>query len=319
MASLASNLCAQNTTSFNLNPEVTEPLLEKEVIETQDVETEDGRVSNKQYAQKVKDAWVYKQIQLRQGEFTSYREAKVFCGTWNVNAKKAQFEGVSLSLESWLGQAMQCDIVAIGLQEIVDLNAVNVAVDNKSVKTSQYWLDKIGKSLDGGNGTFRLVGSRHLVGILICVFVRVDHLSRVKYVDTEQVAVGVMGIAGNKGGVSVRVQFYDSTFCFINSHLAAHRENVIGRNNDFKNIFERTKFDIGIEAVQEVINAGSLHLWRTGDSSVKIVNHDHVFWFGDLNYRIDDSISTEACLDMVRGTILVIIKFYPYSNNHRLG
>ena len=38
---------------------------------------------------------------------------------------------------------------------------------------------------------------------------------------------------GNKGGAAIRMKILDSTVCFVCSHLAAHRENVAGRNADF--------------------------------------------------------------------------------------
>ena len=47
---------------------------------------------------------------------------------------------------------------------------------------------------------------------------------------------------GNKGGASIRFRFYDSTMCFVCSHLAAHRGNVSGRNADFHNIVDKTVF-----------------------------------------------------------------------------
>ena len=47
---------------------------------------------------------------------------------------------------------------------------------------------------------------------------------------------------GNKGGASIRFRLYDSTMCFVCSHLAAHRGNVSGRNADFHNIIDKTIF-----------------------------------------------------------------------------
>ena len=68
----------------------------------------------------------------------------MFVGTFNVNAK-----GKDETLEPWLcadwganGENAP-DIVAVGFQEIVDLNAMNVTVDNKSQQRAQYWVDKI--------------------------------------------------------------------------------------------------------------------------------------------------------------------------------
>lgn len=114
------------------------------------------------------------------------------------------------------------------------------------------------------------VGEKHLVGILILVFVKEMHTKNIKEVYGATVGVGLMGMAGNKGGASIRFKFYDSQLCFgelvgekknmhgyiflkhplppsppifpVCAHLAAHRENVEGRNSDFANIIAKTVF-----------------------------------------------------------------------------
>ena len=60
-----------------------------------------------------------------------------------------------------------------------------------------------------------------MVGLLIVIFVLRSHMNRVQFVQAQLVGVGVLGMGGNKGGV--RLQFYDSTICFVCEHLAAHR------------------------------------------------------------------------------------------------
>lgn len=274
---------------------------------TPDEETADGRIRNREAVAKIRDTWIYKQVRARQDEFTQYRNARVFCGTWNVNAKGKGEE----SLVEWLCRdwGPNCevapDIVAVGFQEIVDLNAVNVAVDNKTQQRSQFWAERLSSTLNdprmtGGDPQkeYVMLAQKSLVGLLICVFVKIVHQPRVQYVQSGSVGVGVMGMMGNKGGVSIRLQFYDSTFCFVCSHLAAHRENVTGRNADFSNVFLKTSFDIGEEAIREVIRSGSLSHWVIGSSAVGIQDHDIVVWVGDLNYRIDESLMTEKVLEL---------------------
>ena len=46
-------------------------------------------------------------------------------------------------------------------------------------------------------------------------------------------ATGLLGMMGNKGGAAIRFKLMDNSICFVCSHLAAHRENVAGRNADF--------------------------------------------------------------------------------------
>lgn len=234
-------------------------------------------------------------------------QALLFTGTWNVNAK-----GKEENLDAWICSEWgpdgryAPDIVAVGFQEIVDLNAVNVAVDNKTQQRSQYWTERLRATLNSPQHTqgnpqergYALLMQRSMVGLLICVFVKAPHRNRVKAISSDSVGVGVMGMMGNKGGVSIRVQFYDSTLCFVNSHLAAHRENVAGRNADFVNVLSKLSFDVGEDSVREVIRNGSMSQWASGSSSVGIADHDLVFWLGDLNYRIDESLPTERVLHL---------------------
>jgi inositol polyphosphate 5-phosphatase INPP5B/F len=279
------------------------------VTRAADEETEDGRVRNAEASGKIRDTWIYKQIRLRQAEFTQFRQATVFLGTWNVNAKGKHED----ALDGWLfadcnsrsggGGATLPDIVAVAFQEIVDLNAVNVAVDNKTQQRSQFWSERILATLNQRD-SYVLLSQRSMVGLLICVFTKAVHQRRVNHVSTASVGVGVMGMMGNKGGVSVRMQFYDSTLVFISSHLAAHRENVTGRNADFANVLSKTTFDVGEDAIREVIRSGSMSHWVIGSSSVGIPDHDVVFWLGDLNYRIDESMMTEKVLQLSEKGVL---------------
>eukprot|EP00536_Pseudo-nitzschia_multiseries_P005680 jgi/Psemu1/324006/estExt_fgenesh1_pg.C_1090014 len=276
------------------------------VTRAQDEETEDGRICNREAMARIRDAWVNQRVRERVREFTEYRQSNIFVGTWNVNAK-----GKDESLQEWIcGDAyrhnLMPDVVAVGFQEIVDLNAVNVTVSNKTEQRSQYWSNRLLATLNptrDRNGhplkpQYSLVEQRSLVGLLVCLFVRVQHLPRCKAIRSDSVGVGVMGMMGNKGGVSVRLQFYDSTICFVCTHLAAHRENVAGRNADFFNVFSKTSFEVGEDVVRETIRNGSMSQWAIGNSSVGVADHDAVFWLGDLNYRIDESMPTEKVLEL---------------------
>jgi hypothetical protein len=50
--------------------------LDRQMIVTKsaDEETEDGRIRNREAMVKIRDAWIYKQIRLRQDEFTQYKQ-----------------------------------------------------------------------------------------------------------------------------------------------------------------------------------------------------------------------------------------------------
>lgn len=51
------------------------------------------------------------------------------------------------------------------------------------------------------------------------------------------------GILGNKGAVAVRMEVAGtSSLCFVCVHMAAHRENVLARNAEYKLIASRPIF-----------------------------------------------------------------------------
>lgn len=47
---------------------------------------------------------------------------------------------------------------------------------------------------------------------------------------------GLRGMSGNKGAVGIRLDYYDTNFCFVTAHLAAGHSNVEERNADYRTI-----------------------------------------------------------------------------------
>ena len=290
---------------------------------------DDGRSVDHAQIQRIRTEWIDAQMMEKEESFVRLKELNVFCGTWNVAAKKPE----NIDLTEWLLPARAAsptqpvqpssssssssstntldkypDLFVVGFQEIVDLNAINVAIDSQSQKRGEFWRGKIAECLASGITSCRYlpVFTKHLVGILLCVFARDSIAPDIYDVRFCTAGVGIMGFAGNKGGVSIRMNIHQTSFCFVCSHLAAHRENVKGRNEDFHNIIEKTKFDRNKDSVRtpwEGVNPNSErpmygnHL--LSDWTLKLHEHDIIFWIGDLNYRIDDSISTEVVFDRV--------------------
>ena len=49
-------------------------------------------------------------------------------------------------------------------------------------------------------------------------------------------------MSGNKGAVAIRLEYYDTDFCFVTAHLAAGHSNVEERNADYRTIVDGLHF-----------------------------------------------------------------------------
>lgn len=85
-------------------------------------------------------------------------------------------------------------------------------------------------------------------------------------------------IHGNKGGIAIRFFFDDSSLCFVNCHLAAGQSHTQDRNADAEGILQSATFPVFTNPADISTNGG--------DGSL-IIDHEHSFLSGDLNYRID--------------------------------
>ena len=188
---------------------------------------------------------------------------------------------------------------------------MNVAINSSETqKKTQFWHDKISECLEFSRIKYTLIMEKALVGLLLCVYVKDELLSHVMDVRSASTGVGLMGMMGNKGGVAVRLSLYDSSLCFVCAHLAAHRENIAGRNSDFKNIIERSVFaadPANIEVPTNIAGDDSLGnivmpkraALQNLSRDLQILDHEIVYWIGDLNYRIDDVFSTEEVFALI--------------------
>lgn len=131
-----------------------------------------------------------------------------------------------------------------------------------------------------GNG-FVALKPACLWQIRLWVFVRRELSYNVSGIHLCDEATGIGNVLGNKGATAVALTYKTCQLCFVNSHLAAHQGNVQERNSQ---VFEIMK---GM---------------RLNDSSKEIVSQfHHIFWIGDLNYRLNVSVSDQSD-DSVRKT-----------------
>ncbi|KAI3713586.1 hypothetical protein L1987_72167 [Smallanthus sonchifolius] len=115
--------------------------------------------------------------------------------------------------------------------------------------------------------------SKQMVGIYISVWVRKRLRRHINNLKVSPVGVGLMGYMGNKGSVSISMSLYQTRLCFVCSHLTSGHKvgDEERRNSNVSEILKRTRFSTVLDP----------------DQPQTIPCHDQIFWFGDLNYRIN--------------------------------
>ncbi|XP_015688885.1 type I inositol polyphosphate 5-phosphatase 10 isoform X1 [Oryza brachyantha] len=122
---------------------------------------------------------------------------------------------------------------------------------------------------------YNLIACKQMVGIFVMVWVKKELVQHIGHLRTTCIGRGILGCLGNKGCISVSMTLHQTSFCFICSHLASGQKegDEFRRNSDVLEILRLTLFS---------------RICRRGARKIpeKILEHDKVIWFGDLNYRI---------------------------------
>ncbi|CAH8585562.1 unnamed protein product [Schistosoma mattheei] len=198
------------------------------------------------------------------------RKISIFIGTWNVNGRN----GSNLNLDDWLippeGQP-PADMYVLGLQEL-DLRLKVITLNKTSSSGPEdLWIQQIEEALGGllkppsskcnvvcqnetestksfaahwfqytGGGYIRIRRVR-LAGIMMIVYISAKLSIHLRHDEISQhiVPTGVLNVMGNKGGVCLRLTIFNTSLCFVNCHLAAGKEKIDRRYQDFKEIVRK--------------------------------------------------------------------------------
>lgn len=210
------------------------------------------------------------QLLLHEDQYTSDGEnISVVVGSWNVNQKQPPAEA---QLRRWLHLDTDPppDVVGVGLQEL-DMSVG--AMLREETPAAAPWSHAF---KNAARDQWSCVGERQLVGLYLIVLVRKALLTGGKDAPVGEFAIssvrcGAMNNAmANKGGVGLRLRVHRTSFAFVTMHLAAHMSHVERRNRDFLRIYDMMHFSV---------DAGAL--------PVLLRDQERIFFFGDLNYRVE--------------------------------
>lgn len=151
--------------------------------------------------------------------------------------------------------------------------------------------------------------SEQLVGTALIVIVKTSIINSLRSVEAANKKTGLKGMAGNKGGIAIRLDWADSSFCFVTAHFAAGTNNIEERDQNYVTISQELALKRGRtigdhESVSRSVlddaslNIASLtfvaaqkyHLARLvlymTDCPRELASTDAPVLLGDFNYRV---------------------------------
>uniref|UniRef100_A0A9J8BJA4 phosphatidylinositol-3,4,5-trisphosphate 5-phosphatase n=1 Tax=Cyprinus carpio carpio TaxID=630221 RepID=A0A9J8BJA4_CYPCA len=191
----------------------------------------------------------------------------IFIGTWNMGSVPAP-----KSMGSW--------ILSRGLGKTLDEMAVTIPHDiyvfgtQENSVCDKEWVETLRCALKDYTETdYKPIAVQTLWNIKIVVLVKAEHENRISHVGMSSVKTGIANTLGNKGAVGVSFMFNGTSFGFVNCHLTSGNEKIHRRNQNYLDILRQ-------------LSLGDKQL-NSFDISLRFT---HLFWFGDLNYRLDMDI-----------------------------
>ncbi|XP_020217390.1 type I inositol polyphosphate 5-phosphatase 2 [Cajanus cajan] len=186
------------------------------------------------------------------------------------------------------------------IPEVVDVSEVLSAEDDDAFNELPNNQDdnELGTMKSCQSPRYVRIVSKQMVGIYVSVWVQRRLRRHINNLSVSPVGVGLMGYMGNKGSVSISMSLFQSRLCFVCSHLTSGQKGGAEhrRNSDVNEILRRTCFSSVFDA----------------DQPQTIPSHDQIFWFGDLNYRIN-------MLDSEVRKLVALKKWDELMNNDQLS
>ncbi|KAL5102911.1 Inositol polyphosphate 5-phosphatase OCRL [Taenia crassiceps] len=246
--------------------------------------------------------------------FCSWKTLSLFIGSWNVNGRQDSL----LRLNAWIRPPPRhppADIYVFGFQEL-DLNLAGMALNKQSASPFENkWLWLLEASMESllnpssvrsstlrrwakrSGGGFKRLSIVRLAGLLLVVYVsnRLSQQAIISDIAVQSVPTGMFNLMGNKGAVGLRLTVFNHSLCFLNCHLAAGPASCERRNQDYGEIMRKMMFER--RSLQEL------------PQYILVNDHDQIFLFGDLNYRLTGLDVNESLAAISRKDFGFLVKF----------
>ncbi|KAK3094659.1 hypothetical protein FSP39_004619 [Pinctada imbricata] len=195
-------------------------------------------------------------------------QISVFIGTWNMGDSQP-----TASINSWLkcngnGKARDPQVLGVIPHDLYVIGT------QESAMTEKDWVNFVKNHIKSClMADMEVVEVCTLWGIRLIILVKNMLRQHINRIQRSTVRTGIANALGNKGAVAISFYFKGTSFCFINSHLTSGDERNERRNQNYRDIIKG-------------LSLGQKHL-----GLFDVTNQfNHIFWLGDLNYRIEDEI-----------------------------
>ncbi|KAI9603687.1 hypothetical protein KEM48_000451 [Puccinia striiformis f. sp. tritici PST-130] len=225
------------------------------------------------------------------------RPLRVRCMSYNLNRGRAEQKLSRLVFDQQVEDESQlADFYVIGFQELAGLHLTFPALTGPAIHDRHQSMirafssglrtikgdqnPRVDDATDFESLTYNLLANPTHGGLGLLVYARNDTVFMdIQSVRTSEASCGFFNLMNNKGAVGVRVTIRRSdasqgkgsnseeVLTFVNAHLAAHDSGISARNRDYRSIVNRLLFET---------NNGERTIFETS----------HLFFMGDLNYRI---------------------------------
>ncbi|KAK7090622.1 phosphatidylinositol 3,4,5-trisphosphate 5-phosphatase 2-like isoform X2 [Littorina saxatilis] len=208
-----------------------------------------------------------RQMKMLHSQETEVDNLSIFIGSWNMG-KSTPTNTLKFWLRCW-GEGKSKDRTLSRLPH--DMYVIGT---QESGMADKDWINTLKATLKATLMVdVELLETCTLWGLRLAILILPRHRNKISVIQKSSVRTGIANALGNKGAVAISFLFNGTSLCFINAHLTSGEERMERRHANFRDILKG--LSLGPKNLEAYDVTHKFH---------------HVFFFGDLNYRVEDSI-----------------------------